>query len=243
MGMSTKDFEAQKADTTRPFFIDRTDGSFPYRLIERSTGRVLGTDGGEPEDQLLVRDWQWVVIELNKLMTELSRLRPVVAKVKEIVKAWAISEEDDAGPDADMLVMETEDEFEVMISAALALYHAETNRPAASDWLDGQPPTGEFRKSAASTLHEIPLGCNYKSWISRVCSRGTGGCEQKHDEKSAASIVVHDCPDCGFSHPICGGHRQPAASDSSATSQDRPSEEDGQRPALPTALYHAETEI
>jgi len=29
--------------------------------------RILGEDGGEPEDQKLVRDWKWVADELNKL--------------------------------------------------------------------------------------------------------------------------------------------------------------------------------
>jgi len=28
--------------------------------------RLVGQDGGEPEDQLLVRDWSWVVKELNR---------------------------------------------------------------------------------------------------------------------------------------------------------------------------------
>lgn len=28
--------------------------------------RWVGSDGGEPEDQLLVRDWKWVVEELNR---------------------------------------------------------------------------------------------------------------------------------------------------------------------------------
>ena len=29
--------------------------------------RVVGQDGGEPEDQLLIRHWSWVVDELNEL--------------------------------------------------------------------------------------------------------------------------------------------------------------------------------
>lgn len=31
-----------------------------FLLIDTRTGNVLGWDGGEPEDQLLVRDWKWV---------------------------------------------------------------------------------------------------------------------------------------------------------------------------------------
>lgn len=30
----------------------------------------IGHDGGEPEDQLLVRDWDWVVPELNRVAAE-----------------------------------------------------------------------------------------------------------------------------------------------------------------------------
>ena len=32
--------------------------------------RLVGQDGGEPEDQLLVRDWSWVCDELNRLSKE-----------------------------------------------------------------------------------------------------------------------------------------------------------------------------
>ena len=36
-------------------------------LIDTKTGEVIGYDGGEPEDQLLVRDWSWVPDILNKI--------------------------------------------------------------------------------------------------------------------------------------------------------------------------------
>lgn len=32
--------------------------------------RLVGHDGGEPEDQILCRDWRWVVKELNRLNEE-----------------------------------------------------------------------------------------------------------------------------------------------------------------------------
>lgn len=38
-----------------------------WELFDTVEQRVVGTDGGEPEDQLLVRDWSWVAVELNKL--------------------------------------------------------------------------------------------------------------------------------------------------------------------------------
>lgn len=32
--------------------------------------RFVATEGGEPEDQILCRDWAWVVPELNKALNE-----------------------------------------------------------------------------------------------------------------------------------------------------------------------------
>lgn len=46
-----------------------------FHLIDTETGRVVGSDGGEPEDQLLVRDWSWVVEELNALASALTVVR------------------------------------------------------------------------------------------------------------------------------------------------------------------------
>lgn len=43
-----------------------TDGEKPIRLIAE--------DGGEPEDQCLVRDWDWVPTELNKLASRIAEL-------------------------------------------------------------------------------------------------------------------------------------------------------------------------
>ena len=37
--------------------------------------RLVGYDGGEPEDQTLSRDWEWVVVELNQLADEVCALR------------------------------------------------------------------------------------------------------------------------------------------------------------------------
>ena len=35
------------------------------------TVRIVATDGGEPEDQTLGRDWSWVQTELNALLKEM----------------------------------------------------------------------------------------------------------------------------------------------------------------------------
>ena len=73
MGMSTEEFEAQRADMSQRFYIDHhTDevGDHCYVIMDRTTGDRIGEDGGEPEDQLLVRDWQWVVEALNAVDAE-----------------------------------------------------------------------------------------------------------------------------------------------------------------------------
>lgn len=50
-----------------------TDGEKPIRLV--------ACDGGEPEDQLLVRDWRWVPEELNKLAERISYLERILRRV------------------------------------------------------------------------------------------------------------------------------------------------------------------
>ena len=47
-----------------------THGWDCWVLIDTKTNTTVGWDGGEPEDQLLVRDWGWVVAALNKLDQE-----------------------------------------------------------------------------------------------------------------------------------------------------------------------------
>lgn len=79
MGMSTEEFERQKVDTSKRFYIDHTrehtqtgryDDDYSWCVVDRSTGEVVGYDGGEPEDQILVRNWSWVVDALNKVNDE-----------------------------------------------------------------------------------------------------------------------------------------------------------------------------
>lgn len=45
-------------------------GDSSWYLLDTKTNRVVGCDGGEPEDQLLVRDWAWVPYLLNKVANE-----------------------------------------------------------------------------------------------------------------------------------------------------------------------------
>ena len=39
--------------------------SLLYRFEDDVPAAVIGTDGGEPEDQSLVRDWRWVPLALQ----------------------------------------------------------------------------------------------------------------------------------------------------------------------------------
>jgi hypothetical protein len=41
--------------------------------------RIVGSDGGEPEDQLLVRNWSWVAKEMNALAAERANLVDPIA--------------------------------------------------------------------------------------------------------------------------------------------------------------------
>jgi hypothetical protein len=63
------------------------NGSFSHwALVDTVNGRELGADGGEPEDQLLVRDWEWVPKELNALQAENARLREALEGIITIGK-------------------------------------------------------------------------------------------------------------------------------------------------------------
>lgn len=80
MGMRTAELQQQRADTSLRFYIDREAEDDCWIVVDRSTGEEIGRDGGEPEDQLLVRDWQWVAEALNALDAEWrEKLRDVVA--------------------------------------------------------------------------------------------------------------------------------------------------------------------
>lgn len=73
MGLTTKELEDLAASSSRFYIIhSHADEYMPecWACIDRTTGVAVGNDGGEPEDQLLVRDWYWVVQALNRLDQE-----------------------------------------------------------------------------------------------------------------------------------------------------------------------------
>jgi len=51
-------------------FLECRKFDFRYALVDTTEKRILGMDGGEPEDQTLGRDWNWVADELNKVAEE-----------------------------------------------------------------------------------------------------------------------------------------------------------------------------
>lgn len=77
MGMSTKDFEAQLADASKRFFIRECNDGYDagWELVDRETGDACGTDIAEPEDKILVRDFQWVQSLANRLASDLAAER------------------------------------------------------------------------------------------------------------------------------------------------------------------------
>lgn len=94
MGMSTEEYERQRADKTLRFRILGHDDvprdlrldccplqptrhgcwrDCRYAIVEfdgEKPVRLVDWDGGEPEDQILTRDWRWVAEEMNKLASE-----------------------------------------------------------------------------------------------------------------------------------------------------------------------------
>ena len=58
---------------------DKWGTSTGWRIVDTETGLEGGRDGGEPDDQLLIRDWAWVPKELNALAATIDQLRADLA--------------------------------------------------------------------------------------------------------------------------------------------------------------------
>lgn len=58
--------EDQKIEAFIPAYTE----DYCWVVVDTSDGRVVGHDSAEPEDKLLVRDFRWVVDELNRLDEE-----------------------------------------------------------------------------------------------------------------------------------------------------------------------------
>jgi hypothetical protein len=79
---------------------DREYHSAVYEFDGDTPLRLVGADGGEPEDQSLHRDWKWVVTELNKMahhrssgLTKIAELRKEhTAELDRIADVFADSQ-------------------------------------------------------------------------------------------------------------------------------------------------------
>ena len=79
MGITSKQFDALAADTSKRYFLrvnDTDDTS--WDLVDRTTGEVVWNDAMQPEDANLVRDLFWIVDALNDRDSELAKLRAIV---------------------------------------------------------------------------------------------------------------------------------------------------------------------
>jgi len=67
-------------------------GDFGWTLYEQGASgkliRAIGSDGGEPEDQLLVRDWSWVVEALNEERDRYEAQVEDVVSLNEGLERW-----------------------------------------------------------------------------------------------------------------------------------------------------------
>lgn len=67
--------ESESAALPERFVVRRSsEVAYGYDIVDTRDGRIVGGDGGEPEDQTLLRDWKWVPVELNALAAKLSSL-------------------------------------------------------------------------------------------------------------------------------------------------------------------------
>ena len=65
-----------------------------YRVSSDGTHEFIGADGGEPEDQLLGRDWDWVVSALNDTyaLGRREALESVRAELGQLDELWRSTE-------------------------------------------------------------------------------------------------------------------------------------------------------
>jgi hypothetical protein len=84
-------------ETSERFIVvDNSDARVPedyrdgWHLIDTVTGEWIGCDGGEPEDQSLVRDWDWVATKLNQYNKEYHAVLSEVMAENEQLNPYAL---------------------------------------------------------------------------------------------------------------------------------------------------------
>lgn len=85
-------------EKTDPLWVESNivlfdDEEFGWAIAEMSPegkiARLVGYDGGEPEDQLLVRDWSWVVDALNAERAKVAARDKDLQNLKEAARRVA----------------------------------------------------------------------------------------------------------------------------------------------------------
>ena len=75
------DAAAERTGTERRWLRE-----FGWSIVDTADNTIVASDGGEPEDQLLVRDWSWVVKSLNADEARIAALRAENAALKELLR-------------------------------------------------------------------------------------------------------------------------------------------------------------
>jgi len=65
--------------------VDRSHDDECWVLIDTLTGEEIADDGGEPEDAMLVRDWDWVPMLLNGQAREIAALQAKVVELERVL--------------------------------------------------------------------------------------------------------------------------------------------------------------
>lgn len=67
--------------------------------MDDGTHRLVGMDGGEPEDQSLVRDWAWIVAELNAQAKQIEKLKRVATAASYVYDYYNLALQSDGWAD------------------------------------------------------------------------------------------------------------------------------------------------
>lgn len=65
-----------------------------WALIDTTTNEAVGRDGGEPEDQLLIRDWKWVPELTNALAARAEAAERHLLELLNVLEARTAQRDD-----------------------------------------------------------------------------------------------------------------------------------------------------
>ena len=138
-------------------------GDFGWHIIDTSDGSWVASDGGEPEDQLFVRDLNWITPTLNKLAARIDELEQQLdhaeSELPLAIKLWR--KHDNKTRTRVKRILINKDGMSVGATAALVL-----------DYIESAP--------ARVISAIVSAECKITSGSSRTCRRGTRGCTIRH---------------------------------------------------------------